>query len=191
MTLQRRFAGCVSLCAIVALAAGCHGTPVPQTAGFQASCGYFVPTVSDDGLPKVDYGSHNVVVSYEAPRWTDPGATVPINNVTITGLVMPDLFAGNWVYIHLEVGSTILAVGAKAPADGVAPTDFGSTSFVASSGAAPENLVVTDISGNISADNKFVEVGWLDDCRPAAPGATLGTITKNVQAVTTTTTSLP
>ena len=189
MTLQRRFAGLASLCAVVALVAGCHGTSIPQAAGFQADCTYLYPALGD-GLPQFDYGSHAVAVSYEAPTWTDPGESVPIKNVTITGLYMPDLFAGNWVYASLKIGTTFVALGAKAPSDGVAPTNFGSTSYIASAGDTPDNVVVTDVYGNVSADNKFVVVGKQAYCRPAAPGATVGTITKHVPTVTTSTTSL-
>lgn len=187
MTLQRSFAGMACLCATVALVAGCYATPTPHTAEFQANCAYFDSPIIEG--PKIDYGAHSLAISYEAPTWTNPGETVPVDNVTITGLFMPELFAGNRVEVQLKVGDVTSTLTGTAPSDGVAPTNFGSATYVATAGDTSDDIVLTGVFGYVTPDNVWWQVGRYAECHPAAPGATVGTITKRGPAVTTTTTT--
>jgi len=94
--VRRVVAAVAAVVALVALT-GCYGPVTTTGIDVTVDCRYQI----NEG-PFTDAGTSVLHVSLEAPTWSNPGATVPLNNPTVTGTQASAVYPGVAV-IHVAV----------------------------------------------------------------------------------------
>lgn len=154
--------------ALSIVATGCFGPVSTHTVNATMSC-WAETGPGGPGPPNHPYADETAHISMDVPAWANPGETITLSHITVTGLsfpaeggAVPAVAVPDGTPVHFSfdlpgpfpsgVSPTEFNLIEPANADGSLPTDLGSTTVT----------IPTNATGTYAIRLLSVSAGWID-----------------------------